>query len=440
MPTNVRLFLAFRLLFNCRFYYPIFTILFLDLGLSLGEFATLNVVWALTIVLLEVPSGALADRFGRRPLVVAAGWLMVAEMALLCLMPPGQHDLVFWMFVVNRILSGTAEACASGADEALAYDSLPEAERTRRWPSVMARLSRLMAIGFIISSISGGLLYDHERVSALLSGLGLPVPDRAWTMKLPLLLNLLAAFACLGVALRLREPGQPPSAEGSWTRETARALRGILATGAWVWRHEAAFRLLVLAVVFDSIIRLFLTVTSNFYRLVGIDEAWYGVIATVSSLLGLASAGLMERMTRHGRERDNFLFVAALTLAGLLGAAYPQPGWAGIALVMPLMLAMRFLQFFLSHHLNAAADSAHRATVLSFRGLTTNLAYGLLTLIFGWHCAWLQNRLDLPAEDPGVFAASLKVWPAWFIGSLGLALLVLYLHRQFCRKRSLTGE
>jgi MFS family permease len=73
MPANVRLFLAFRLLFNCRFYYPVYTILFLDLGLSLGEFAALNVIWALTIVLLEVPSGALADRFGRRPLVVAAG-------------------------------------------------------------------------------------------------------------------------------------------------------------------------------------------------------------------------------------------------------------------------------------------------------------------------------------------------------------------------------
>ena len=39
--------------------------------------AGLNVVWALTSVVLEVPSGALADRFGRKPLVVAASVLMV---------------------------------------------------------------------------------------------------------------------------------------------------------------------------------------------------------------------------------------------------------------------------------------------------------------------------------------------------------------------------
>ena len=34
MPLNARLFVWFRLLFNCRFYYPVYTILFLDFGLD----------------------------------------------------------------------------------------------------------------------------------------------------------------------------------------------------------------------------------------------------------------------------------------------------------------------------------------------------------------------------------------------------------------------
>ncbi|MHC4487510.1 MAG: MFS transporter, partial [Planctomycetota bacterium] len=69
---NIRLFIAFRVFFNCRFYYPVFTILFLDYGLSLEQFALLNAAWAATIVLLEVPSGALADTQGRRNLLVFA--------------------------------------------------------------------------------------------------------------------------------------------------------------------------------------------------------------------------------------------------------------------------------------------------------------------------------------------------------------------------------
>lgn len=428
---NARLFVWFRLLFNCRFYYPVFTILFLDLGLSLAQFATLNVVWAITIVLLEVPSGALADQFGRRPLVIAAAWLMVAEMAVLCLMPAGNHQAVFWLFVVNRVLSGAAEAAASGADEALAYDSLPEDQRGVLWPKLMARLSRAMAIGFIVSSISGGLLYDHGRVTAALNWLGIHEVERAWTMKIPLALNFLTALACLAITLRMAEPPASPGARSpvsgnNWLHEAHLAFARIWETGGWVWRTPAAFNIVLLGVVFDSIIRLFLTVSSNFYRLVGIEEAWYGFIGTTASLLGLLTAGLMERMASQRTLRENFSWVAILTFVGLVFAAFPQPGFTGVALVMPLMLAIRFLQFFQSHYLNAVVDSSRRATALSFRGLTLNLAYGGMTLLFGWHTGWLQTSLKLPADDPQLFAASLEAWPWWFLGSLAAALLWMH--------------
>jgi hypothetical protein len=46
---NIRLFIAFRVLFNSRFYYPVFTILFLDFGLTVAQFSMLNAVWAATM-------------------------------------------------------------------------------------------------------------------------------------------------------------------------------------------------------------------------------------------------------------------------------------------------------------------------------------------------------------------------------------------------------
>jgi MFS family permease len=433
MTLNARLFIWFRLLFNCRFYYPIFTILFLDLGLSIGEFAALNVIWAITIVLLEVPSGALADQFGRRRLVVIAGWLMVAEMGVLCLMPVGNHEAVLWLFILNRILSGAAEACASGADEALAYDSLPEAERTALWPKVMSKLSRAMAVGFIISSICGSVLYDHAKVTALLGWIGISGVDRTLTMKIPLLLNFFTGVACLIVCLRMTEvplSSDSDKPKGNWLSQTREAFLGIAETARWVWSTPAAVSILLLGVVFDSVIRLFLTVASNFYRLVGITEAWYGVIGTVSSLLGLLTAGLMERCSERWSMARNFTWLALVVFGGLMAAAHPQAGWLGVGLIMPLMLGMRFLHFFLSHYLNAVVDSARRATALSFRGLTMNLAYGVMTLLFGWHTHWLSDRLNIPAEDSRVFAASLTWWPWWFAGTLALALLFLKLRRK----------
>ena len=93
---NIRLFISFRVFFNARFYYPVFTILFLDFGLTLEQFALLNAVWAASIVLLEVPSGALADIIGRRNLLVFAGVLMVTEMLLLCFVPRTNLHFSLW--------------------------------------------------------------------------------------------------------------------------------------------------------------------------------------------------------------------------------------------------------------------------------------------------------------------------------------------------------
>jgi hypothetical protein len=135
---NVRLFIAFRVLFNARFYYPVFTILFLDYGLTIEQFALLNTVWALVIVLAEVPSGALADILGRKYLLVGTAVIMTAEMCLLAFVPLGNPTLIFAVFLVNRVLSGLAEAMASGADEAIAYDSLLAEGRAEDWPRVLS--------------------------------------------------------------------------------------------------------------------------------------------------------------------------------------------------------------------------------------------------------------------------------------------------------------
>src|ERR1700722_17121110 len=92
---NWRRFVLFRVLFNSRFYYPVLAVFFLDLGLSATQYTLLNFAWALAIVFTDVPAGVLADRIGRKPLVVAATVCMVVEMALLVFAPRNGGALLF---------------------------------------------------------------------------------------------------------------------------------------------------------------------------------------------------------------------------------------------------------------------------------------------------------------------------------------------------------
>ena len=117
--------------------------------------------WAVTIVLLEVPSGALADLIGRRRLVLISAGLMVIEMAVLCFVPLGNVSLVFCAFLVNRIISGVSEAAASGADE--------------HWPMIPCRKARERNCGLACWSFSCALNrldfsspWESERSSTIL--------------------------------------------------------------------------------------------------------------------------------------------------------------------------------------------------------------------------------------------------------------------------------
>ncbi|MFZ4765260.1 MAG: MFS transporter [Roseimicrobium sp.] len=424
MPRNAALFVWFRLLFNCRFYYPVYTILFLDFGLNLTQFAALNVAWALSIVLLEVPSGALADVVGRRNLVVFSAVLMVIEMLVFVCLPVG-GPWVFWVFLLNRVISGAAEAFSSGADEALAYDSITESERSHVWPTVMARLSRWMALGFIVSSLTGAFVYDADNVNRVLAWFGWEnaALTKATTLKFPIYLCVLMALGCVGVTLAMREPPRHGAALG-FRENVLASIRGIREAGDWVWRTPAALLLITLGFVLDSMVRLFYTVGSNFYRYIGIAEASFGVISVVSSLVAFFTSGWMEWLVKHCSQRFNFSLVIAMVAWGLVVLAHPVHGWCGVALLAPILLSMRFLQFFLSHYLNDVTPSSHRATVLSFKGMTMNLAYGGVTFLFGWQTAWLAERMHLENEEPQVFAAALTWWPWWFAGTMGFYLLV----------------
>jgi MFS family permease len=169
---NVGLFVTFRVLFNARFYYPVFMVMFLDYGITVEEFALLNAIWAAAIVLLEVPSGALADLIGRRRLVVAGAALMVVEMLLLVVVPV-PSAWVLPALAANRIVSGAAEAFISGADEALAFESLAACGRTGEWPRVLERLLRASGIVTIIGMVTGSLVYDPGMLNTIVSRVGL---------------------------------------------------------------------------------------------------------------------------------------------------------------------------------------------------------------------------------------------------------------------------
>lgn len=408
---NVRWFIVFRVVFNARFYYPVLAILFLDLGLSLEQYALLNVAWAAAIVLLEVPSGALADLVGRKHLVVFASCLMVVEMAIFSFAPTGNVALLFWLFLLNRLFSGAAEACASGADEALVYDSLKACGREGEWERVLGRLARWQSAGFFVAMILGAAVYDPALVNRTLHLLGSGwTVQAADTVRWPVYLTLLTSLVAVTAALRLHEPAIPHDRKVS----AGAAWREVLAAGRWILATPVALFVILATICNDSFIRLFLTIGSKYYRLIDLPEASFGLIGSGFALLGYAAPPLARRLIATGAPHRAYGFISAATLLGLAGLAFVLP-YAGLIFPLVLGLGMSVMNFLTSYYLNQVAEPARRATILSFRGLAINLAYGSSGLLFAGLLRTLQAGGAATTED-GLFVAALGWLPWVFAG------------------------
>ncbi len=426
LERNLRLFVWFRVLFNARFYYPVFAILFFDFGLSPLDFYLLNgVVWTLSSILLEVPSGALADRYGRKILLVAASILMVLEMAVFSLTPSGGGALVFALFFLNRILSGAAEAAASGADEALAYDSLPPDGRDRVWPRVQSRLMAAQAAGMIVALNVGAFCYGLQEAPFNL--------DKEWAMRLPVFLCLLSSFATLAVALSMTEPARdacdpPPTVPESFQRT--------LSAARWILRHPAPFFIVLVLVFFDSIVRLFYTVASSYHSVIGIEPRYFGLIGTVANLVGLATAPWIGHLVANHSPAFNYRACALLILGGLLLLALQIPLW-GVLVSIPLGMGMRHIHAASSQYLNRVTESAHRATVLSFRGLAMMAFYGVLNLLAIAQVLATRTEGTVTVWDREmgneIIRRTSSHWWLWFVAGL----LLLTVFRRFRYGRSI---
>ena len=430
--SNIRLFILFRVLFNARFYYPVFTILFLDYGLSLEQFALLNTVWAFTIVLAEVPSGALADLLGRRSLLVATAWLMILEMSLIAFVPLANPDLVFWAFLINRVVSGLAEAMASGADEALAYDTLVAHGIAGKWPRVLELQMRAQNFGYMVAMTLGAMVYDPGVVNRVLRWLSVENSvTQQMSMRYPIYLTLLFAVLALVATLHMREPsllaGQTHC--GSGRPALGEMSRLILRAGGWILRTPMALAIILYAMTLDHTLRMLVTLTSKYYRLIGLPEASFGLLGSLVAVVGLFVPKLARTMVERLSPGLNVLLLGLGSIAFLFFLGLFVPYW-GVLPVILVFIGLMLTSYFTSHYLNKITDSQQRATVLSFKGLALNAAYGMIGLLFA---ALVQEyRIELGTVHPAwsgalvedqAFKAAVGCFPWYLAGGLLVASL-----------------
>ena len=105
-------------------------------------------------------------------------------------------------------------------------------------------------------------------------------------------------------------------------------------------------------------------------------------------------------------------------MVGLVGISFSIP-WFGVLFAICAFIMMGMVAFQSSYYLNKEVDSAHRATVLSFRGLALNLGLGLASLLYTGLIAFLKKGVNPDLGEKAVqeivFIKSLVSFPIYFL-------------------------
>jgi hypothetical protein len=265
-------------------------------------------------------------------------------------------------------------------------------------------------------------------VNAVLQFLGASFTvEQAQLIKLPILLTFLSAVVVFCMSLRMKET--PSGTERSVGETLSQSWRQTGAAARWIWATPLPFGIILAAMVLDSVVRQFLTLASEYWNVIDLPIASYGLIGSGMALMGLFVPRVARILAEKSTPLKNFLLTSSAVLIGLIGLGFAIPIW-GIVPAVFLYASIQLTGFFVSRYLNEAAPSEQRATVLSFRGLSTNFSYGAVSLMYSGLIVWIKaqqsGEIVGTAAEHSVFVESLQSFAWYFAFTM---LMVFFIHR-----------
>lgn len=355
MAHELRLFYLFRLLSTSYLFVPVSVVFALSRGLDFVQIMLLNTIYCVTVVLTEIPTGALADRMGRRRAMLAGALAMV----LACLTYASAER--FWMFACAEALAALSMTLCSGADSAYLFDLLNEHGQGHEYARREGTASAWHLGGNALVFALGGLLGAQS--------LALPYLATAWVASL-------AFLVALGMRKdRPKLTSQPSPAE--YVEHMRASVRTVLDRDRLLWAIGYS------AVVF-VLLRATIYIYQPYLKGAGFGIAATGVVFAAVYLVAAFMAHNADALRRRLAEPTllwGLLAVLVVTFF-VLGGLRSGP-WVLVVLLVQAVangLYSPLVKPLLNREIE---DSRRRATVLSVESMVRRLAFGIFSPAVG---------------------------------------------------------
>ncbi len=379
---NVLLYRIHTLFNEPLFWGPILIISLQNLAkMQLSEIYFMESAVLCLCVVLEIPSGALADLIGRKRVIVMGRIFLLGSAYFFTVM---KTPLEAW---IGNLLWAVGFALQSGADTALLYDTLASVGREYKFKRIEGQAVGLRLVLMAFCSLATGWLASID-------------------LRLPLWIGLPFTAIPLFTGLWFTEPA-------STVRYAADEQLALLKRGLYFVAHSVEVRWMVgFAALLATTSKVWFFTYNPYFELVGLPLSYYGTVFFALNIVAWISSHYAYRVERALGERG--CIVGAILCLGvpiLIMGWFPILPFAYLVLVQNIVRG--FMRPFVGDYLNRHVASNIRATVLSVQSSAASLAsilslalFGLLTDSYGL----LHSLLLLGATAIGLGGLSYRTY------------------------------
>lgn len=336
--------------------YTAYSLLFQDTGLSPMQIGLLFGILPVTTVLLEVPTGVLADTYSRRNILCCAQLLRAVGYALWLVVG------TYAGFAAGFLLWGVSLTLVSGTFESYVYDELKQFGREREYERIHGKIDASRFLGLTLATFLGGFIAEYGYAYVL------------WP-------SVVAPVIAGGIILSTK------SVHAVRSTQERTYWRVLLDAAKEAGGNPHLLGIIAFFAVVFGVIEASNEYWALYFRERGVTVSSVGVILAASNA-ATALAGLTVGRWTIG-ERGVYLLVLVAGLAAIFLTFLSVPAAVALSLVFCYLSQVGLIKY--EARLQHAVSSHQRATVTSMKSLLAQafsfayfLALGVLARDYGY--------------------------------------------------------
>ena len=332
---------------------PIIVLFFQEHGLSLTQVMFLQAIYSLSVAVFEIPSGYIADLFGRKNTIVIStvfsfiGYLIFSFYG------------GFFAFAIAEVLIGIGGSLMSGSDSAILYDTLLETDNKKAYTKIEGRSYAIGNFSEATAGILGGFL-------------------AVGSIYLPIYVQTAILFLSIPIALSLVETTLHKE------NRLDRSFKSILEVLKFAMIDNKKLKWLIVYSSAMGVATLSMAwFAQPFFKQVNVPLAYFGILwAGLNFSAGLTSFNSHKFDKKE--EGGKMLIYLALAMVGSLLFVGFNMTLFGLFFIVFIYLLRGIVTPVLRNAINKNTTSNKRATVLSIRSFIIRISFAIFAPILGF--------------------------------------------------------